>query len=95
MFKKKDIQNNTRESKKLYNLISKTEKKSALDYKYWEIKVLHQITNGGTIGDFERDFVNLAILSKKNVKKQKTLKVFYLRNIPRFSKEMGKIIISK
>ena len=95
LIKKADIQIISSDSKKLYNLISKTEKNSALDYKYWEIKILHQINNGSNRLDFERNFINLFILSKNNLKKNKTLKLYYLRNIPRFSEEVGKIVMSK
>lgn len=93
IFKKKDIQNKSISSKKLYNLISKTEKKSALDYTYWEVKILHQINNNSSKIEFEKNFINLFVLSKNNKKKNKSLKLYYLRNIPRFSNEVGSIII--
>ena len=93
-FSKQDIGSNNLDSKKLYYLMSATEKKSALDYTFWEAKILHQINNKTEINDFERNFINLAILSKNNAKKKKTLKLYYLRNVPRFSKEVGDIIIS-
>ena len=89
-----DIQTNSLAGKKLYQLISNSEKKSALDYTYWETKILHQINNKNTKADFERNFINLAILSKNNTEKKKNLRLFYLRNIPRFSKEVSKIILS-
>ena len=95
MFKKKDIQNKSRESKKLYSLISKTENKSALDYKYWEILILHEINNNIDRSEFEKNFVNLYVLSKNNKKKNKALKLYYLRNVPRFSKEVNDIVMSK
>ena len=95
MFTKKDLQFNNEESKKLYRLISETEKKSALDYKYWEAKVIHQINNRSRKVDFEQNFVNLYILSKNNEKKNKSLKLYYLRNVPRFSNEVGQILITK
>lgn len=82
------------ESKKLHKLISKTENNSALDYKYWEIKILHQINNVSNRFDFEKNFINLFILSKNNSKKNKALKLYYLRNIPRFSEEVGQIVMS-
>ena len=91
---KKDIQTNSSYSKKLYYLINTTEKKSALDYNYWETKILHQINDQNIKKDFERSFINLVILSKNNENKKKILRVYYLRNIPRFSKEVGDIIIS-
>ena len=91
---KTDIQTNSLTGKKLYQLISNSEKKSALDYTYWETKILHQINNKNTKADFERNFINLAILSKNNTEKKKNLRLFYLRNIPRFSKEVSKIILS-
>ena len=81
-------------SKKLYYLINTTEKKSVLDYSYWEMKILYQISNKSDRAEFERDFINLVILSKNNLSKKKSLKLFYLRNIPRFSKEVGDIVIS-
>ena len=64
-----------------------------LDYTYWEMKTLYQITNKDLRSDFENDFINYAILSKNNVFKQKSIKLFYLRNITRFNKEVGKIIL--
>lgn len=94
LIKKADIQIVSPESKKLYKLISKTENNSALDYKYWELKILHQINNGSNRLDFEKNFINLFILSKKNSKKNKALKIYYLRNIPRFSEEVGQIVMS-
>ena len=94
MFSKKDIQAIGPASKKLYNIISTTEKKSALDPIYWETKILHQINNVNLKADFERNFTNLVILSKNNEKKKKALKIYYLRNIPRFSSEVGKIILA-
>ena len=89
-----DIQTNSLTGKKLYQLISNSEKKSALDYTYWETKILHQINNKNTKADFERNFINLAILSKNNTEKKKNLRLFYLRNIPRFSKDVGTIILN-
>ena len=67
---------------------------STLDYSYWEIKTLYQITNKNLGDDFEKNFINYAILSKNNKLKQKILKLFYLRNIPRFSNEVRDIILS-
>ena len=95
MFKKRDIQNDSLKSKRVYALISKTEKKSALDYKYWEFKMLHQLNNDSSRVEFEKNFINLFILSKNNKKKNKSLKLYYLRNIPRFSKEVRSIVMSK
>ncbi len=93
-FKKRDMQKEGDKSKRLYFLINKTEKKSALDYLYWETKMLYHINNGVEKNEFERSFINLIILSKKNKRKFKSLKLYYLRNIPRFSKEVGDIVIS-
>jgi len=93
MFKKKDIQLNTKGSKKIYKLINYTEKKSALDYNFWEIRILHQINNKTNRLNFEKDFINSFILSKNNKKKNRSLKIYYLRNIPRFSGEVKNIIM--
>ncbi len=95
LYSKKDIQVNNSNSKKLYDLLSTTEKKSALDYFYWEAKMLHQISNQSSKKEFEKNFINLAILSKNNENKKKLLRLYYLRNVPRFSKEVGDIITSK
>tara|TARA_B100001057_G_scaffold343624_1_gene344541 strand:+ start:1426 stop:1710 length:285 start_codon:yes stop_codon:yes gene_type:complete len=94
MIKKEDLNTNNAKSKNLYNLISRLENKSALDYKYWEIKILHQINYSSGEG-FENNFLNLFILSKNNEKKNKSLKLYYLRNIPRFSDTIGDIILRK
>ena len=95
MIKKADIQNKSPESKRLFKLISKTENNSSLDYKYWEIKIIHQINNDSSRLDFERNFINFFILSKNNKKKNNALKLYYLRNIPRFSQEVGLVVMSK
>jgi len=92
-FSKKSLQVNNPNSKKLYQLLKATERKSLLDYTYWEMKTLYQITNKDLRSDFENDFINYAILSKNNEIKKKSIKLFYLRNIPRFNKEVGKIIL--
>jgi hypothetical protein len=93
-FSKQLLQAKNSRSKKLYSLINTTEKKSVLDYSYWEMKILYQISNKSDLAEFERDFINLVILSKNNLGKKKSLKLFYLRNIPRFSKEVGDIVMS-
>ena len=88
------LQANNQTSKKLYYLINTTEKKSALDYYYWNNKLLFQISNNNYLVDFEKNFQNSVILSKNNLNVKKSLKIFYLRNIPRFSKETKDIIMS-
>jgi hypothetical protein len=93
LYSKTDIQVNSPTGKKLYQLINSSEKKSALDYTYWELKVLHQISSQDIKKDFKKSIINLAILSKNNIKKKKSIRLFYLRNIPRFSKELGAIIL--
>ena len=45
--------------------------------------------------EFEKNFINFFVLSKKNKKKNKSLKLYYLRNIPRFSDEVGRIVLSE
>ena len=72
-----------------------TENKSALDYYYWNNKLLYLISNRLYSGDFERNFQNAVILSKNNSDIHLTLKLFYLRNIPRFSQETQDLVISK
>ena len=57
MYTKRNIQINNSSSERLYKLISATEKKSALDYTYWETKILHQTNNENTKADFERNFI--------------------------------------
>ena len=94
LYSREDIQTNSSTGTKLYQLISNSEKKSLLDYTYWELKMLHQIRTQNIKKDFERNVINLAILSKNNAKKKKSLRLFYLRDIPRFSKEVGNMILS-
>ena len=72
-----------------------TENKSALDYYYWNNKLLYLTSNKLFLGDFERNFQNAVILSKNNSDIHLTLKLFYLRNIPRFSQETQDLVISK
>ena len=72
-----------------------TENKSALDYYYWNNKLLYLITHKLYSGDFERNFQNAVILSKNNSDIHLALKLFYLRNIPRFSRESQELVIPK
>ena len=69
-FSKQILQAKNSRSKKLYSLINTTEKKSVLDYSYWETKILYQIINKSDQAEFERDFINLIILSKNNLGKK-------------------------
>ena len=71
-----------------------TENKSALDYYYWNNKLLYLTTKNQFSGDFEKNFQNAAILSKNNSDISFALRLFYLRNIPRFSKETKDIVMS-
>ena len=72
-----------------------TENKSELDYYYWNNKLLYLTSNRLYSDDFERNFQNAVVLSKNNTDIHLALKLFYLRNIPRFSNETQKLIISK
>ena len=72
-----------------------TENKSALDYYYWNNKLLYLISNKIHSVDFEKNFQNAVVLSINNSDIHLALKLFYLRNIPKFSKETQELIISK
>ena len=72
-----------------------TENKSALDYYYWNNKLLYLTSNNQFSGDLERNFQNAVVLSKNNSDIELALRLFYLRNIPRFSKETQELIILK
>jgi len=93
-YPKKLLQGKNPSSKKLYQLINTTEQKSALDYSYWEMKVAYKTNNISDQSEFQRDFINLVILSKNNLNIKKKIKIFYLRNVPRFSKEVGEAVMS-
>ena len=72
-----------------------TENMSALDYYYWNNKLLYLTANKQYSGDFERNFQNAVILSRNNSEISLALKLFFLRNIPRFSKETQELVVSK
>ena len=72
-----------------------TENKSALDYYHWNNKLLYFTSNRFYPDDFERNFQNAVVLSKNNSDIHLALKLFYLRNIPRFSEETKKLILSQ
>ena len=71
------------------------ENKSALDYYYWNNKLLYLTANKQYSSDFERNFQNAVILSKNNSDIKLALRLFYLRNIPKFNKETQKLVILK
>ena len=92
---KNNLQVNDSISQKLYQLMNATENKSALDYYYWNNKLLYLTVNKQYSGDFERNFQNAVVLSGNNSDINLALRLFYLRNIPRFSQETQKLVISK
>ena len=92
---KNHLQINDSVGQKLYQLMNATENKSALDYYYWNNKLLYLTVNNQFSGDFERNFQNAVVLSKNNSDIELALRLFYLRNIPRFSKETQELIILK
>ena len=92
---KNHLQVNDSISQKLYQLMNATENKSALDYYYWNNKLLYLTVNKQYSGDFERNFQNAVVLSGNNSDIKLALRLFYLRNIPRFSKETQELIISR
>ena len=92
---KNHLQVNDSISQKLYQLMNATENKSALDYYYWNNKLLYLTANKKYSGDFERNFQNAVVLSGNNSDIKLALRLFYLRNIPRFSKETQELVILK
>jgi len=94
-YSKKHLQAKDITGQKIYYLMNATENKSALDYYYWNNKLLYLTFNSLYSGDFERNFQNAVVLSKNNSDIKLALRLFYLRNIPRFSKETQQLIISK
>ena len=94
-YSKKHLQIKDQTSNKLYYLINATENKSALDYYYWNNKLLYLTSINQYSSDFERNFQNAVVLSKNNSDIELALRLFYLRNIPRFSKETQELIILK
>ena len=94
-YSKRTLQGNNNESQKFFNILKTTEKKSALDYSYWNNKLLYQVSQKKNSINFEKNFQNAVILSKNNLGLKKTLKIFYLRNIYRFSNETRDLVLSK
>ena len=92
---KNHLQANDSISQKLYQIMNATENKSALDYYYWNNKLLYLTVSNQYSGDFERNFQNAIVLSENNSDINLALRLFYLRNIPRFSKETQRLIISE
>ena len=93
-YSKKILQTNNDESKKFFSILISTENKSALDYSYWNNKLLYKVSKNYNFKNFEKDFQNAVILSKNNLTLKKTLKLFYLRNILLFNNETKNLILS-
>ena len=94
-YSKKHLEIKSPISQKIYYLMNATENKSALDYYYWNNKLLYLTSNRLYSGDFERNFQNAVILSRNNSDIKMALRLFYLRNIPKFNKETQELVISK
>ena len=58
-------------------------------------KIISEWKNKQYSGDFERNFQNAIVLSGNNSDIKLALRLFYLRNIPRFSKETQELVILK
>ena len=65
-YSKKDLQARDHVSQKIYYLMKATEYKSALDYYYWNNKLLYLTSNKLYPDVFERIFHNAVVLSKNN-----------------------------
>ena len=72
-----------------------TENKSALDYNYWNNKMIYLMSNKEYSKVFEKSFQNAYVLSKNNSELSNLHKLFYLRNIPKFGEDTKKLILSK
>jgi len=70
-YSKKHLKIKNYTSKRLFNLMTATENRSALDYYYWNNKILYLISNKEFSGDFEKSFQNSVILSKQNLRQKK------------------------
>ena len=92
---KNHLQVNDTTGQKLYQLMNTTENKSALDYYFWNNKLLYLTANEQYSGDYERNFQNAVVLSGNNSDISLALRFYYLRNIPRFSEETKEYIIKK
>lgn len=88
------LQTRNEESKKLFNTLKTTEKKSALDYSYWNMKLLYQVAKNKDLVNFEQNFQNALILSKNNLRLKKSLKMLYLRNIYKFNDETKTLVLT-
>ena len=93
-YSKQTLQAKNDESERFFDILKTTEKKSALDYTYWNNKLLYQVSQNKNLTNFERNFQNAVILSKNNLRLKKTLKLLYLRNINKFNDETKKLILS-
>jgi len=93
-YSKQTLQTKSKESERFFNILKTTEKKSVLDYSYWNNKLLYQINKNKNLIDFEKNFQNSVILSKNNLKLKKALKLLYLRNIFQFNEETKNLILS-
>ena len=92
-YSKKILQANNNESKRFFTIVRTAENKSALDYSYWNNKLIYKVSQKNSLNNFEKDFQNAVILSKNNLDLKKTLKFFYLRNITNFSEETKNLIL--
>ena len=92
-YSKKILQANNNESKRFFTILRTAENKSALDYSYWNNKLIYKVSQKNSLNNFEKDFQNAVILSKNNLDLKKTLKFFYLRNITNFSEETKNLIL--
>ena len=63
--------------------MSATENKSALDYYYWNNKLLYLTSNNQYSGDFEKNFQNAVVLSGNNSDIKLALKLILFKKHPK------------
>ena len=78
---------NYRNSKIFYDLARDREKYSYLDVDYWNFIINYKINNRIFNADFNNAFLNAVYLSKYNKSTFMKYKLFYFKNLTKFSKE--------
>ena len=92
-YSRSDLGTRNLATNRIYHLMKGTENNSALDYYYWNNTLLYFSANKIYGSDFEKNFQNAVILSRKNADTSLALRLYFLRNIGRFSQETKKIIL--
>ena len=90
--KKLSLLNSTNRNE-IKKALKKNETKNLLDINYWNYNLIIDSYSKETNKDFEKSFINLFFLTKKNKAKNLDIKKYFVKNYKYFTEKNKKLIL--